>query len=104
MRRTYVMHTRDNRRPHYYAQQGQTQQGPCLSWKKNDGAYWMMLDERAVAKVMPLDDHGFDAWGCPTYHRHDAILLVGSTDTRKAFDDLDSAKAWCENQFAKGIT
>lgn len=106
MRRTHVMHKRDNRRPHYFAQRDHNDKRPCLRWESAGGVSRMYIGDAVVAEVIDLNDHGFGAWGEPTYHRHDAILKAGPAEcvgARRAFDSLGEAKAWCETVNARWV-
>lgn len=95
------MHTRDNRRPHYYAQRDHTDVRPCLEWRIDDGVYFMFIGEELFAEVRPVGDPDYNEWGDVISHRHDAILRKGPDAlSRKAFDDLSQAKAFCELYFA----
>lgn len=108
MKRTHVMHKRDNRRSFSYYGGGANpnDRRPILTWIKegaaNSPTHVMILDGERVARVEPVGWPEFDVSRGDYYQRHDAIIEAGPRKgTRKAFpDDADSARLFCEQCFS----
>jgi len=104
MKRTHVMHTRDNRRPHYFKQVDHHDTRPVIEWRHDGEKQVLHIDGKPVARVEPVG--GCGSWDYefnqPREARHDAIILAGPhCGERKAFpDDCDSARLYCERLFA----
>ena len=104
MRRTHILHHRDNRRPHFFAQRDHRDSRPVIAWLREGEKQILTLDGLQVARVEPLGaEHGWDStWSQPREGRHDAIILHGPhAGERRPFpDDCDSARLWAESVFA----
>lgn len=103
MRRTHIMHPRDNRRPHYYAQRDHRDTRPALEWRGGS----MLLDGVEVAKVICMASETMPepwdrVWQQPREPRHDAVIVHGPrAGERRACDDSDAARLFCESVFAQ---
>lgn len=101
MRRTHVMHKRDNRRGYHYAQHNHRDERPTLGWRIEGDFQFMELDGCPVASVYPV---GEPIWvSFETGHRqaHEAQITDGPrTGEIKLCEDLDAARLFCEAAFA----
>lgn len=104
MRRTHVQHTRDNRRPQYYAQRDLHDTRPTLAWVTEGERQVMLLDGARVASVRSDQSRTIDRWdvdhletffpSIAEIHEGKHALLL------RTFDDVDSARQFCESCFA----
>ncbi|MBI5689255.1 MAG: hypothetical protein HZC55_04100 [Verrucomicrobia bacterium] len=100
MKRTHVMHKRDNRRafPSHHAATARDDRDPrCLAWcERSDGAQVMTLDGESVAVVEPFGEGRFDLLG-DWVQPHRAII---GTQVAVDCNSLDAARLHCERHFA----
>lgn len=97
MRRTHIMHKRDNRRAFYLIQADPMDKRPVAAWSGNQQESTLTIDGAPMAKVVQVGEPDYnwhtDEWTC----RYDCIILAGPRATeRKAFDDRDSARMFGE--------
>lgn len=104
MKRTHVMHHRDNRRakPYYDSQYDHRRNDsrPCLEWRRlTDGLQELSINGERIGYVKDVERPGFDILGDPV-DPHVAIIAE-APDTEYAFNSLDAARFFLEQQAAK---
>lgn len=103
MKRTHITHTRDNRRPFYFKQVDHRDARPVIAWQRHGaGQQVLEIDGVSVAEVFPVGDPVTNYTTWETSQRHDARIIGGShAGTRRAFDDCDAVRLFCESLFAE---
>ena len=102
MRRTHILHRRDNRRFNREDswRANPDDRIPVLAWlRQEDGSQQMELDGRVVAEVRPVRQT-FEGGREDPYDPYVARILT--TGEERTFDTADDARGYCERVFAKG--